>query len=171
MTLHDEISIWISAYSIFWLAFTIYQVIDQIKKVTTDRRIKNEKDEELIEQLNDQLVVFVEIASMKVFIFLSAAIITLIFALDLFGYFLTYAYVPLEGMRQMLFYAAVIGLCLHNFIRIADFSKIIRKLGEDMTAKEIVKDMNSYTLQQRIFFIISTTLNLYFALQLNLHIM
>ena len=169
MTLHSEISIWISAYSIFWLVFNIYQVIDQIKKMATDRKIKNEKDEELIEKLNDQMIIFVEMTSMKTFVFLSAAIVTVIFAIDLFGYFITYAYVSIEGIRQMIFYASVIGLCLHNFIRISDFSKIVKKLNEDISAKDIVKDINAYTIPQRAFFIVSTLANLYFALQLSLN--
>ena len=169
--MHSEISFMVSAYAIFWLIFNGYQVVDQIKKLATDKKVKEEKDEELIEKLNDQMVIFAELTSMKIFVLLCAVVVTVVFAIDLFGYFLTYAYLPLEGMRQMLFYAAAIGMLLHNFIRIADFTKIVRKLNEEVSVKEIVKAMNSYTVPQRVFFIITNLANLFFALQFTLFCM
>ena len=169
--MHSEISFMVSAYAIFWLIFNGYQVVDQIKKLATDKKVKEEKDEELIEKLNDQMAIFAELTSMKIFVLLCAVVVTVVFAIDLFGYFLTYAYLPLEGMRQMLFYAAAIGMLLHNFIRIADFTKIVRKLNEEVSVKEIVKEMNSYTVPQRVFFIITNLANLFFALQFTLFCM
>lgn len=169
MTLHNEVSILVSAYAIFWLIFSGYQVVDQIKKLATDKKIKNEQDEELIEKLNDQMAIFTEITSMKTFVLLCAVIMTVVFAIDLFGYFLTYAYLPLEGTRQMLFYAAAVGMVLHSLIRIVDFSKIVKRLNEEISAKEIVKEINSYTVPQRIFFIVTNLANLFFALQFTLY--
>ena len=169
MTLHNVVSILVSAYAIFWLIFSGYHAVDQIKKLATDKKIKNEQDEELIEKLNDQMAIFTEITSMKTFVLLCAVIMTVVFAIDLFGYFLTYAYLPLEGTRQMLFYAAAIGMVLHSLIRIVDFSKIVKKLNEDISAKEIVKEINSYTVPQRIFFIVTNLANLFFALQFTLY--
>ena len=171
MTLHSEVSILVTAYAIFWLIFNGYHIVDQIKKLATDKKIKEEKDEELIEKLNDQMAIFTEITSIKTFILLCAVVITAVFAIDLFGYFLTYAYLPLEGTRQMLFYAAAIGMLLHNHIRIVDFAKIVKKLNQEVSAKEIVKEMNSYTMSQRIFFIITSLANLFFALQFTLYCM
>ena len=169
MTLHNEVSILVSTYAIFWMLFSGYHVIDQIKKLATDKKVKAEEDEELIEKLNDQMAIFTEITSMKTFVLLCAVVMTVVFAIDLFGYFLTYAYLPLEDTRRMLFYAAAVGMVLHSLIRIVDFSKIVKKLNEDISAKEIVKEINSYTIPQRIFFIVTNLANLFFALQFTLY--
>ena len=171
MNLHNEVPILVSAYAIFWLIFNAYQVIDQIKKLATDKKTKEDKEEELIEKLNDQMAIFAEMTSMKAFVLLCAVVLTVVLAIDLFGYFFTYAYLPLEGTRQMLFYAATVGMLLHNLVRIVDFAKIVKKLNQEVSAKEIVKDMNSYTIPQRVFFIITNLASLFFALQFTLYCM
>ena len=171
MTLHSEISLMVSVYAAFWLIFSGYQVIDQIKKISKDKKIKEEEDEEIIEKLNDQMTILAEVTSMKFFVLLCAVVISMVFAIELFGYFLTYAYLPLEGTRQMFFYVAAIVMMLHNIIRIVDFSKIVRKLNEDISVGEIVKDMNSYSIPQRAFFIVANLATLFFALQFTLYCM
>ena len=172
MTLpNEEVSLLVSTYAAFWLFFSIYQIADQIKKLAKDRKIKEEEEEEIIEKLNDQMAIFTELTSMKFFVLLCAVVVTVVFAIETFGYFLTYAYLPLEGMKQMLFYAAAVAMVLHNIIRIADFTKIVKRLNNEVSAKEIVKEMNAYTVPQRVFFIASNLATLFFSLQFMLYCM
>ena len=104
--------------------------------------------------------------STKVLALIVAIILVLVFALDILGYLLIYAYVQLGGLKLIALYVAFALVILYNIVRIVELSQVIKKLRLDVSKKEIVKFMRGTTIDKTIFTLGISIINLYFALQL-----
>ena len=159
-------TIWIQSYAIFWLIFSGYYSVKHIIKITTEKNKRDTEDIKKIDELKEALSKLAEVISNKAMSILIAFIIVFAAAIDILGYFLVYAYVPLEGSRLMIFFFASFALLLFNVTRIWEFSKIIKHVMGDISSQEIVKFMNKYFIIKTLFTLLISVASLIYALQL-----
>ena len=163
--MHEETSVWLASYAIFWLAYCIYFAFKIAKKYSMTQQEINKENEETVETMYDMLSKFEDMELMNFMRFLFAFLIVALIAFDAAGYFLTYSYLPLEGFKETLFYISIVLFIVAYIDTIAKFARLIKMALNGAQQEEVLRLMNKKNPRDKILSIIVRASALYFSLQ------
>ena len=171
--MHDEMSIWLQAYALFWVVFNVSMIAKSIIKWTSPEEKRLKENEETVDKLYSTMSMLADAEMMQFGMFIFALLLVLMVSLDVLAYVLIYAYLPLEGNRWPLFLAAVVLFILSYSWIIHNFARVMKKALNGAPSEEVLSILNNqkYRTLDRTTAMLMRLMNLFLALQFALTLM